>query len=101
MRLLGLQGKDQVDGSKAKELVAQGAMLLDVRTELEVQRGAIEGSVNIPIAELVARLGEIPKDRPIIVYCRSGARSARAVQALQKAGWEDVHDLGPMSTWPT
>jgi rhodanese-related sulfurtransferase len=84
---------------EAHTLVEQGALLLDVRTREEFGGGHIEGAVNIPVQELPRRAKELPqKGRPIVVYCRSGARSAAAAGELRKLGY-DVHDLGPMSAW--
>ncbi len=79
----------------------KGALLLDVRTREEFAAGHVTGAVNIPVQELDARLKELPekKDQPIVVYCRSGARSAKAAKLLQQAGYTSVHDIGPMPTW--
>jgi len=89
-----------VSGSEARALVDKGALLLDVRTPGEFAGGHIEGAVNIPVQELGQRLAELgDKDRPIVVYCRSGKRSSRAAGVLKGAGHGAVHDLGAMSRW--
>lgn len=86
--------------SEARRLVAEGARLLDVRTPAEFSGGHIPGAVNIPIDDLERRLGELePKERPIVVYCQSGVRSAHATQILEGAGHARVYDLGGMSDW--
>ncbi|MCK6548866.1 rhodanese-like domain-containing protein [Myxococcota bacterium] len=86
--------------SEAHQLVAQGALLLDVRTPSEFASGHLPNAVNIPVQELGKRIGEAgPKDRAIVVYCRSGRRSAMAKSMLQKAGYAKVLDIGPMSNW--
>jgi rhodanese-related sulfurtransferase len=87
-----------VDGAEARALVASGAALLDVRTPDEFRDGHLEGAINIPLSDLAARLSELPRDRPLIVYCASGRRSARAVSALRARGI-DARDLGPMRAW--
>jgi len=87
-----------IDGPGAHALVAQGATLVDVRTPGEWQSGHIEGAVLIPIDELGGRLGEIPRDRTVVVYCASGARSAQAAAVLGAAGYT-VRDLGSISRW--
>lgn len=87
-----------VSSSEAHQLVARGAVLLDVRTPEEFAAGHLEGARNIPLGELSARMGELPRDRPVVVYCRSGARSARAVARLREAGYQ-ARDLGAMSAW--
>ena len=87
-----------IDGAGAHALVAQGATLVDVRTPMEWEAGHIEGAVLIPISELGGRLREIPRDHPVVVYCASGGRSARAAALLGASGYR-VRDLGPMSRW--
>jgi phage shock protein E len=94
-----LKGGD-VSGAEARQLVRTGARLVDVRTPGEFTAGHIEGAINIPVQELEARLNELqPKDRGIVVYCRSGHRSGNAARMLKSAGFSVVHDLGPMSRW--
>ena len=89
-----------VDGPEARRLVAAGALLLDVRTREEFSGGHITGAVNIPVQELDGRIGEIEsKDRPVVVYCRSGLRSGRAASMLVRGGYHSVHDLGAMGRW--
>ncbi|MBC7172924.1 MAG: rhodanese-like domain-containing protein [Polyangiaceae bacterium] len=84
----------------ARRLVDEGALLLDVRTREEFAAGHLPGAINVPVQELSARIGEVgPKDRPIVVYCRSGARSGSAARMLGGAGFSVIHDLGPMSRW--
>lgn len=56
--------------------------------------------MNIPVEQLDARISELlPKDAPVVVYCRSGHRSGSAARTLKSAGFVAVHDLGPMSRW--
>lgn len=95
---LGL-GNAGVSAEQAQELVKTGALLLDVRSPDEFRSGHVAGAKNIPVQELPQRLKELPpKTKPIVVYCRSGGRSAAAASALRNAGYE-VHDLGAMSNW--
>jgi len=83
----------------ARDLVANGALLLDVRTPDEFRAQHIPGAVNIPVQELGTRLREVgPKARPVVVHCRSGARSAAAAQLLSREGYQ-VHDIGGMGNW--
>lgn len=90
-----------IDGKQARELVANGALLLDVRTQEEFRAGHIDGAKNISVSDLGSRMGELGKnkDRAIVVYCRSGARSAHAATMIRGAGFMQVHDLGGMSNW--
>lgn len=85
---------------QAHRWVDDGALLLDVRTPEEFAAGHVEGAVNIPVQNLAERMAEVgPQDRPVVVYCRSGARSARATAMLKEAGYQQLLDLGPMSAW--
>jgi phage shock protein E len=74
-------------------------LLIDVRTPEEFAGGYIPGAVNIPLQELSSRLSEVPKDQPIVVYCRSGNRSAQAVDLLTEAGYTGLYDLGGIIDW--
>ncbi|KXK49367.1 MAG: rhodanese domain-containing protein [Chloroflexi bacterium OLB13] len=74
-------------------------VLLDVRTPAEFAEGHIPGAVNIPVDALQSRLSEVPSDVPVVVYCRSGNRSATASQILDRAGYETVYDLGGIIAW--
>lgn len=88
-----------IESSHHRELVAQGALLLDVRTPDEFCHGHVEKAVNLPVQELPQRLAEVgPTSRPVVVYCRSGGRSALAKTLLTRAGYQ-VKDIGPMSAW--
>ena len=74
--------------------------LLDVRTPEEYEEGFIENSVLIPLSELEGRISEIPGDKPIIVYCRSGNRSAQAAEILIKNNFSQVYNmLGGITEW--
>lgn len=91
-------GADGVGSAEAHQLVAQGAVLVDVRTPEEFSGGHLDGARNVPVGELSARMGELPRDKTLVVYCHSGARSARAASMLREAGYR-VRNLGPMSAW--
>jgi rhodanese-related sulfurtransferase len=74
-------------------------LLVDVRTAQEYAEGHIAGSVNIPLQDLSLRMNEIPMDRPAIIYCRSGNRSAQAMSILAGAGYTQIYDLGGIIEW--
>lgn len=74
-------------------------LLVDVRTPEEFATGHIAGAVNIPLDTLESRLGEVPKDTPIVLYCRTGNRSAQAADLLEGAGYSDIRDLGGILDW--
>jgi rhodanese-related sulfurtransferase len=85
---------------QARRLVAGGAVLLDVRTPEEYQRGHPEPARNIPVQELPQRLGEVgPPGTRVVVYCQAGGRSAMAVEILRRAGFQDVFDLRSVNNW--
>ncbi|TYP70041.1 rhodanese-like domain-containing protein [Paenibacillus methanolicus] len=76
------------------------ALLLDVREAGEFRRGAIPKAVNIPLSALGRRLGEIPKDRSVYLYCQSGVRSKRAARLLKRKGYSRIaHLKGGISAW--
>ena len=89
----------KVDGARAKQLVAEGAVLLDVRSPSEYAGGHAPGAVNIPVDELADRKAELPAGKPIVTYCSAGVRSARAAGMLRSDG-RTVHDLGVLSAYP-
>lgn len=74
-------------------------LLLDVRTPQEFASGHIPGAVNISVESLASRLNEVQMGQPIVVYCRSGNRSAQAAQILASAGYSTVYDLGGIIDW--
>lgn len=84
-----------------EQFIAAGAQhqLIDVRTPEEFAGGHIAGAVNIPLQELSQRLGEISTEQPVVLYCRSGNRSAQAAQLLAKAGYPQIYDLGGIIAW--
>jgi phage shock protein E len=90
----------RVSGADAHALVADGALLVDVRSAGEYAGGAIEGAINIPIQELADRMDELgAKDGEIVLYCQSGGRSAMAKRLLERNGFTKVHDLGGIGRW--
>jgi phage shock protein E len=93
-------GAAPADGARAKQLVAEGATLLDVRTPGEFGGSHLPGAKNIPVDELEARVAELDKARPVVTYCAAGVRSARAASLLRTQGFA-VHDLGTASAWPS
>jgi rhodanese-related sulfurtransferase len=67
--------------------------LLDVRTPQEYGQGRLAGSVLIPIGDLERRIGEVPKNRPILVYCAVGSRSKPAAGFLFNRGYGEVYNM--------
>lgn len=78
----------------------ENVQLLDVREPREAALGAIGGSVLVPLGALAGRLQEVDRARRVVVYCRTGARSARAVELLRKAGLNRTYNLaGGIVAW--
>jgi rhodanese-related sulfurtransferase len=75
------------------------ALILDVRTAEEYAEGHIPGALLIPYDQLEKSFSEKDRNRPLIVYCRSGRRSAIAVKTLEAMGYKKVYDLGGMGNW--
>jgi len=73
--------------------------LLDVREDDEWTAGHIDGAQHIPLGELSARLGELPKERTIVAVCRSGSRSDAAVRGLRKLGFQAENLEGGVNAW--
>ncbi len=74
-------------------------LLIDVRTPEEFASGHIAGAINISVETIANRLNEIPQGQTLVLYCRSGNRSAQAAQILAEAGYTDIHDLGGINDW--
>ena len=77
-----------------KDLLANGAKIIDVRTKGEFQSGHIKGAVNIPLDSLKNNLSKLKKDKPVITCCASGMRSASAKGLLKANGFVDVYNGG-------
>ena len=82
-----------VEANDIENLVKNKEFLLDVREEYEYQDGHIKGAVNLPLREILGKKDSLPKDKDIYVYCRSGHRSADAVNFLKSLGFEKVHNV--------
>jgi phage shock protein E len=78
-------------------LVANGAVIVDVRTPGEFTSGHVKGSLNIPLDTLKSRLKELPANKPIITCCASGMRSGTAKSILMDNGFKEVYNGGSWS----
>lgn len=86
-----------------KELIANGALTLDVRTKEEWDAGHLENARHLPVDDVRARLDDVEawaggKDKPIVVYCAMGGRAGRAMGALKAAGFTNVVNGGGYSS---
>ncbi len=83
----------------AKLLAGDEIQLIDVRQTYEHEAGRIAGDRLIELMQLGAELDSIDPERPVVFYCRSGARSAMAAEALQGAGFDAHNMLGGLLDW--
>lgn len=90
----------QAEPRDAAALLDRGAHLIDVRGRAEYDGGHISGAVNIPVGHLSSAIAALPVDKPIVVQCQAGARSAIAASLLRARGIENVINLkGGIAAW--
>lgn len=91
---------DHVPPERVAELAESGeADLIDVRRDYEFEAGHIAGARHVEVNELTSEADSIPKDRPVVFYCRGGSRSGMAAEAFRQAGY-DAHNMeGGLSAW--
>ena len=98
-----ISGVKEVETLEAIQLINhRDAVILDVREDKEFATGHLPNAKHIPLGQLVARLKDVEKfkKKPIVVNCRSGARSATACGILRKNGFEEVYNLkGGINAW--
>ncbi len=98
-----LRGVKEADGVAALQLINhKNALILDVREEGEFNGGHLLNAKHIPLGKLKDRIGELERhrERPIVVYCRSGQRSASACVLLGKQGFGQAYNLvGGVMAW--
>lgn len=101
LSLLLITGCSKVDDETlraAHKAVANGAIIVDVRTKKEFRAKHIKGSINLPIQELHNTYVRLPKGKEIVVYCRSGNRSSTAEKLLRQHGYK-VYDVATQGDW--
>ncbi len=106
VNMLGYYGENILGGldetyqwHEVAGLAADGAYFLDVREPVEFELGALPGAVNIPLGSIRERIGELPKDKTIHVYCLSGIRSHSALRILAQHGLTAKNLDGGYKTW--
>ena len=86
--------------SEVKRILAEeNGQFIDVRTPEEFAMSQLPGAVNIPLHMLEARAGEIDKDRPVVLFCRSGSRANMAMHMLRAMGYKEVYNMGSFLSW--
>ena len=93
-------GGGKVSTEIVKQKILAGAAVVDVRSQEEFRDGAYPGALNIPVQSLATKLGTLDKQRPVVLYCASGARSAMAARMLKAAGFADVLNAGGLGDMP-
>ncbi|MBC8006965.1 MAG: rhodanese-like domain-containing protein [Prolixibacteraceae bacterium] len=89
-----------LDPEGLQELRRSPLVLIDVRNDREVEHGRIPGALHIPLPMLTARLEEISRNCPVVIYCQSGVRSAQASSFLANNGWGQIYNLsGGFGGW--
>jgi len=83
-----------------EQLTANDIVLIDTRSAKEFDKGHIKGAINIDVYQIYRKMSEIPKDKKLVLYCRSGARASRALRILSHNGYDQLYHLdGDMNAW--
>jgi len=90
---------EQVSPERVAELQHAGAQIIDVREDHEHEAGHVAGDRHIVISNLTAEAGTLDKDKPVVVYCRSGNRAEVAADALAASGYEAYNLEGGFVAW--
>ncbi len=77
-----------------QEIMGDGGQLIDVRTPVEFNQGSLSGAVNMPIESFQHQMSRIDSSRPVLLYCRTGARSGMVKNYLDQLGFDQVHNIG-------
>lgn len=83
----------EVNVQEMKDMLAEGAALVDCREDDEIAAGAIDGHMPMPLSHFEDFEGTFPKDRPVVIYCRSGRRSLAAADIAAKWTKHPVYSL--------
>jgi rhodanese-related sulfurtransferase len=89
----------EIDVEELARLRETGVVLVDVREPDEFESFRVPGAQLIPLAEVPERIEEIPDDEPVYVICATGARSARAVEYLNRQGYDTLNVAGGSKAW--
>jgi phage shock protein E len=93
--ILGLRGKLPVSPpEEVAKWIKKGAILLDVRTRIEVRKNPVRGAMNIPLMQLKGELPKLPTGKAFVTYCLRGGRAERAKNLLQANGFRVINGGG-------
>lgn len=93
---------NEIDSESLHGRIASGedVLLVDIRTPAEIAQGAIPDAMQLPMHLIPIRISELPKDRDVVLYCRSGARSYQACAFMMQQGYDRVLNLrGGIIAW--
>ncbi|MBK5964121.1 sulfurtransferase [Thiocystis minor] len=93
---------NEIDSESLRKRLTDGedVLLVDIRTPAEIAQGAIPDAFLMPMHLIPLRMSELPKDREVVLYCRSGARSYQACAYLMQQGYSQVWNLrGGIISW--
>lgn len=96
---VALERIEQLEAGAAAERITGGDLVLDVREAAEWAEGHLPGATHIPYPDLLRRMGELPRARPVLAYCGSGVRSSLATSLLRADGREARNLRGGFATW--
>lgn len=80
--------------NELQELIMTGGQLIDVRSTMEYNQGALKGAKNMPIDSIHYSLNSIDKEKPVLLYCRTGKRSGLVKNLFDTLGFDQVHNIG-------
>lgn len=86
--------KKEYSCSFVEEKLSVGGQLIDVRSPVEFNQGALDGAVNMPIDHFTSLKDDIDKTKPVLLYCRTGARSEMVKRYLEQSGFNQVYNIG-------
>ena len=89
----------EISPADAKQSIDGGAQVVDIRTPTEFEAGRIPGARHVPLSDVQAHVAALDREKPVILYCRSGDRSEPAADAFAASGW-DAHSIeGGLVAW--
>lgn len=100
-KLIPVKGIKQMSAAQLKhELKDKNKQYIDVRTPAEFKGVHVPGFVNMPLHQLHQKIGQLSKDKEVVVICQSGMRSSKAAKVLKKAGFKNITNIkGGVSAW--
>jgi rhodanese-related sulfurtransferase len=92
--------QEDLSPEEVRRLLDENAIdLIDVREPYEHEAGRIDGAIHVEIPNLTAAAAQLDQERPIVFYCRSGARSAMTTQAFRASGFQAFNLTGGLLAW--